>query len=147
MATIEHQFIDADTELWKNDRGSLRISRPAPNVLVMKFSGYFDADFLNPLIATQNRVIIAGPTRLFSDWEEMTDYASECRTKLTDWTVSVRKGGHKFILLIRSKLVAFGVNAANIALGGILEVHTERRHFDEALNEAIAQARKAQSTR
>ena len=78
-----------------------------------------------------------GWTTSFADWGEMEDYDSEARPLLTHVTyehlASVR-GAH---FLVRSRVVAFGVQAANIVLRR-LTLHPTEASFRHELDEALA---------
>jgi hypothetical protein len=69
----------------------------------------------------------------FHDWEDMSNYDGATRTMLTAWTLDKRKVMPNIHLLVKSKIVELGVEAANIALGRFLHTYRERLPFEAAL--------------
>lgn len=122
--------------------GSLALYEPAQGVFYLRVDGYYakrmyDEGFA-PAIA---RAIDRGATiRLFADWWDMTSYDSAVRSASTEWSLAHRAQVAHTGLLVRSRVVAMGVNTAAmlLALSGIsLEVHATTGPFERSLEAAI----------
>lgn len=120
-------------------RGELRI-RVTDNVVYEQVTGYLEKDIVAKITAPVDRLIAVGNKPIiFNDWWELTGYDSDARLKLTDWIFWIRGkiiGSH---ILVRSKIVSMGVSIANLALGGMLTVYTDRAEFALAYHKAQRQ--------
>lgn len=123
-------------------RGELRV-KTSENVVYMSLNGYLDKDYVTNITQPVDKLILAGMKPLiFNDWWEMTGYDTDARLKLTDWIFWIRGkivGSH---ILVRSKIVSMGVSIANLALGGMLTVYTDRQEFSLAYHRAVRQSLK-----
>jgi len=124
-------------ELIRWSRGELRI-RVHDDVVFEHVTGYFEKEIVAKYTAPIDRLIASGvrPT-LFIDASEMTGYDSDTRLKLTDWTFWIRDKISGCHILVRSKIVSMGVSIANLALGGLLKVSTDRGEFSLAYSRAL----------
>lgn len=131
------QSVD-DHVVWS--RGELRI-RVTDNVVYEQVSGYLEKDIVTKITAPIDRLIANGAKPvIFNDWWELSGYDSDARLKLTDWIFWIRGkivGSH---ILVRSKIVSMGVSIANLALGGMLTVYTDRADFTLAYHKAMRQS-------
>jgi hypothetical protein len=127
-------------------RGELRV-KTSENVVYMQLNGYLDKDYVTNITQPVDKLILAGMKPLiFNDWWEMTGYDTDARLKLTDWIFWIRGkivGSH---ILVRSKIVSMGVSIANLALGGMLTVYTDRQEFSLAYHRAVRQSLKPPSS-
>jgi len=118
-------------------RGELRI-KVNDNVVYEQVTGYLEKDIVAKITAPIDRLIAVGNKPvIFNDWWELTGYDSDARLKLTDWIFWIRGkiiGSH---ILVRSKIVSMGVSIANLALGGMLTVYTDRSEFTLAYHKAM----------
>jgi hypothetical protein len=73
----------------------------------------------------------------FHDWLAMRDYDSRARILLTDATYQLLSKVEASHFLIQSRIVAFGVHAANLILRR-LTVHSAPESFSYELSRAIA---------
>ncbi len=137
MAGAQYQKLAQDEESWTSERGKLTLRSPLPHVLVVRVEGEFQFSLVPYYKTPIDRAIAQGIfIHVFNDWWEMSGYDAETRVDLTNWTLPIRRKVNSHILL-RSKIVALGVSAANFALGGALNVHTDRASFDAALNKSL----------
>jgi hypothetical protein len=85
------------------------------------------------------RMVERGPgeLRVFHDWFEMTGYETSARKQLTDWSVANRKHYREVHIGLRSKIVAMGINVANIPLGGLIRAHGSRPPFERAFEKCL----------
>jgi len=136
MGEVRHEKLALGQESWTSARGQLVVRTPAKGVILVRISGFFDQDLVPYVKAPTDRAIASGLSpAVFNDWWDMTGYDSESRIALTQWMLGVRKklsAGH---VLLQSKIVAMGVSVANLALGGVLTVHTNRAQFEAALQQ------------
>lgn len=122
-------------------RGTTRFWTPAPSMIVTQVEGVLTADHAVTIGEEFLRQSGPDPRHLgFHDWEEMTNYDNPARIHLTEVTQRMRPHIDRIHILLRSQIVAFGVRAANVIVK-ILEVHTERAPFEQALREAILRRR------
>ena len=120
-------------------RATLRLWRPARRLLVTRVTGYLD-DQCAAVIEAMARRVVAEEGRLtgFHDWEELTDYESRARVRLTEMVRDLAKGNEGAHFLVQSKLVALGIQAASVVMSGV-RVHSTRAGFEAALRECIQQ--------
>lgn len=120
-------------------RATVRLWRPARRVLVTRVVGHLD-DQCATVIEAMARRIVAEDGRLigFHDWEEMADYDSRARARLTEMARDIGKGNEGAHFLVRSKLVGLGIQAASVVMPG-MRVHPTRAGFEAALRECIQQ--------
>jgi len=71
------------------------------------------------------------------DWEEMTDYSFAARLLLTRSATDTMRFIDAIHILMRSRVVALGVRAANVVLGGRITMHAERGPFEAALHDEM----------
>jgi len=118
-------------------RGELRL-KTGEDVAYNQITGYLEKDIVPKITQPIDRLIAQGVRPvIFNDWWELTGYDSDARLKLTDWIFWVRGkivGSH---VLVRSKIVSMGVSIANLALGGMLTVYTDRQEFTLAYHRAL----------
>lgn len=80
-----------------------------------------------------------GKLYIFHDWMDLTGYDTKTRYRLTTWSASHRAAFEEVHLAVRSRLVAMGVQVANIALGGFMRVHTGHASLEVELARVLHQ--------
>ena len=121
-----------------DERGSASIRRPATHVEHLKAKGFANKEALAPILEQRDRIVReCGKIALFDDLEELEGYDSELRIGLTRWSREHRSVIVAFHILTKSRLVAMGVTVANLALGGSIRPHMQRKTFDVALSDEI----------
>ncbi|MDI1478416.1 hypothetical protein [Polyangium sp. y55x31] len=127
-------------------RGELRI-KVTDDVVYEHVSGYLEKEIVSKITQPIDKLIGQGAKPIiFNDWWELAGYDSDARLKLTDWIFWIRGkivGSH---ILVRSKIVSMGVSIANLALGGMLTVYTDRQEFTLAYHRALRQSMKPPHT-
>ncbi|MDC3955792.1 hypothetical protein [Polyangium jinanense] len=127
-------------------RGELRI-KAVDDVVYEQVSGYLEKEIVSKITQPIDKLIGQGVKPIiFNDWWDLSGYDSDARLKLTDWIFWIRGkivGSH---ILVRSKIVSMGVSIANLALGGMLTVYTDRQEFTLAYHRALRQGMKPSST-
>jgi hypothetical protein len=106
--------------------GKIRVWTLAKNLYVTQGEGHMQDDhaaFLE-VYGGERLKQAGGKIYIFHDWMEMTGYDSQTRYRLTKWSAEYRASYEEVHLAVRSRIVAMGVQVANIALGGFMRVHT-----------------------
>jgi len=105
--------------------------------LVTRVEGYLSDSAAAMIESALIRVVKEdGRIEAFHDWERMSDYDSSARSRLTNAALRVRKSTTAVHFVVRSRVVAFGVQVANAVVGN-LRVHRDRRSFEAALRAAL----------
>lgn len=129
---------DATEQAWKSDRGSLRIRRPLPEVLVFIEEGHLDGAFASLIAeASNNALKCPEPLHLFVDAYDLVSYTPDVRKGPTDWLMANRSRVAVQHMLVRSKITKMGLSVASLALGGLLKGHASRATFRLALDETV----------
>lgn len=136
IETAEAQ--EAGEEAWRSNRGSLRIRRPHPEVLIFVEEGHLESGFA-PLIrkASNDALKINKPLHLFVDAYNLSGYAPEVRKVSTNWLSVNRQAVAVQHMLVRSKLTKMGLSVASLTLGGLIHGHASRASFQLALNSTL----------
>ncbi|MEM6956613.1 MAG: hypothetical protein AAF411_05940 [Myxococcota bacterium] len=125
---------------WRSDKGSLKIQRPCPHVVVFVESGYLDAEFAPPIEDASNQALAEAGTsnlHLFVDAYDLTGYAPKVRKNPTNWLMAHRNRVEVQHMLVRSKITKMGLSVASLALGGLIQGHSSRAAFQVALDETV----------
>lgn len=119
-------------------RGNVNIWRPGTGLLVTRVTGYLSTDGAREIASSFRRQLAEDSWSVgFHEWGLMEDYDSEARVLLTRAVyeqISSVKAAH---FLVRSRIVAFGVQAANIVLRR-LTLHETEGSFHRELSGALA---------
>lgn len=141
MALLEEQGFDLKEVT--TARGVARLWTLTPTIYVTQVRGHVDEAHAGLFeVYGQRRVDRAqGQTlTVFHDWLEMTGYESVARQRMTSWSMDHLKQFGEVHLALRSKLVAMGVQVANIALRGLITVHNSRAPMEAILSARVGQA-------
>lgn len=136
IETAEAQEIGE--EAWRSDRGSLRIRRPRPEVLIFVEEGHLESGFA-PLIrkASNDALRVGKPIYMFVDAYNLSGYAPEVRKVSTNWLSVNRQSVAVQHMLVRSKLTKMGLSVASLTLGGLIQGHASRASFRQALDSTM----------
>ena len=106
--------------------GAIRVWTLARNVYATQGEGHMQDDHCAFLEKHGEERIrrAGGKLYVFHDWMQMTGYDSKTRIRLTTWSAAHRAAYQEVHLAVRSRIVAMGVQVANIALGGFMRAHT-----------------------
>jgi serine/threonine protein kinase len=131
----------ASEEAFDTDRGSAVVTRAAPGVLVATIRGVADepiyefvrdrADAEFPRLPRGEKLVF------FFDTTGMTAFHKRYREKMTEWQGET-KGTMQQVVLLRSRLIALAISAANAITGGGATVTANRARYDKALAAAVA---------
>ena len=84
-----------------------------------------------------------GKLFVFHEWSKMTGYDSSCRARITTWTLANIDAYAEVHVAFRSKLVAMGVQVANLALGGLVRSYSDAGSLQVALRATLVAQRGA----
>src|SRR5678816_667580 len=99
--------------VWTTPRGELRAWAPAPDLVVLRLTGYLEKELTPRFVADFER-LWPNPLRgVFADLDLMTGYDSAFRVGMTEWARKVIDRGAVLHVSVRSKLVQMGVAVAN----------------------------------
>lgn len=130
-------------DIFRSPACTVHLWRPARGLFASRVVGVMEPDAELALETMMRRVAAEDQRFLaFHDWEKMTDYDTESRVRLTRAVLDIRRSVEAAHLLVSSRIVALGVQAANLVVK-ILTVHPTRASFDAALREAVYQRRGA----
>jgi hypothetical protein len=130
-------FRERPLETFWSPQGTVDIWRPAALILVTRVVGVLWEGGAAAIEAAVRRQVLEGDRHLgFHDWEEMTDYEPNSRTRLTTLGVTTLRSVEGAHFLLRSRVVTFGVQIANIIIKK-LTVHPSREEFEQALTAAL----------
>ena len=127
------------TRTWTSPNGELRLWKPAPHVLVLRFRGaLFEAEFSRTAVAVINDFAASnlGKMDIFHDWQDMALYTTEARTELTELGLRLMERLNSLNVLFSSNVVEMGVTMASITLGGI-RMFNQREAFEQAIRQAV----------
>jgi hypothetical protein len=128
---------EAQAEVLRSSRGVVHVWRPARGVMLSRVEGTLTVEGGLAIERTMRRVAAEeGRYTGFNDWEAMTDYDSECRTRLTRTVLDHKAYLEDVHILLSSPIVALGVKTANLVVK-MLTVYTSRAPFEAALNAAM----------
>jgi hypothetical protein len=119
-------------------RGTVEIWRPGTGILVTRVVGYLSTDGAMAISEVFRKQVAEDGWNIgFSEWSHMEDYDSQARTLLTKATLDLLSSVKASHFLVRSRVVAFGVQAANIVLRR-LTLHPNEESFKRELADALA---------
>lgn len=131
-------FVPGSPETYRSRQGTLYLWRPARGLLVTCVVGALRTDAAAAIETAMLKSASDERSNLsFHDWEQMTDYDSESRVRLTAAAQSTLKRCAGIHFLVRSPIVALGVRTANLLLGGRCTLHPSRAEFERALRRAL----------
>ena len=126
---------ETQPQLVTGPRGALRIWEAAPGVFLTHVTGNFHAEFVSPFTRAFSRVIRNRTADGFHDWAAMDGYDVDARVALTRWAVESRGAFASVHFLVTSTIVRLGVQSANVAVGGVMQVYSERAPFERAFTQ------------
>lgn len=141
MALLEELAVDRDEVA--TPTGTARLWALSPTVYVSSVTGHMvhaHADLFERF-AEQRLLRARGKLNVFHDWMGMTGYESRCRQRLTSWSLAHLDDFDEVHLAQRSKLVAMGVQVANIVLKGKIRTHSSLARLESELRRVLEATR------
>lgn len=122
----------------RTERGELRIWLAAPTVMVFRYKGHSDAGYVDFLERIFHETFGARRrVHVFVDCEEQTGYDAAFRDRIVEWAKRIHPQTQTYCLLVRSRLVAFGISVANLLVGGHTTIVASRSAFRSRLEMAV----------
>jgi hypothetical protein len=117
-----------------NERGTLRVWVPRGRGLVVsQAAGHGGAIFVASFLEAVEAAVAAGAHEIWDDWARIQSYDSDARVEILHWTKAHPAIAPHIHVLVGSKLIAMGVTVANLALGNVFHVTSDRRAFEAAV--------------
>jgi hypothetical protein len=138
VALFEELATDPRTQA--TPRGTLRVWLIPPRFFVSRAFGYIGPEHVELFESYAEQCIRSAGTRkicAFHDWLDVTGYDSKVRSRLTSWSRQHLSAFDEVHMCIRSKIVSMGVQLVNIALNGVIRVHTERTRMEVELRRVL----------
>jgi hypothetical protein len=128
--------------LHRTERGELRLSVPAPSVLLFEYKGYSDEGFVDFIADVWERTFAHRPgnVQVFADTEGQTGYAGRFRVRLMQWSKGMLPRTDVYCLLVKSRWIAMGIAIVRSTVGlpaAHAEVTTNREVFRAKLDAAV----------
>lgn len=130
---MERRGVDG-ADAWQDERGELRIDRPAPGVVRTRITGFGSLALFAPIRDAIDAEIASGVRpNVFHDWQDMTGYESSARVAMTRWYPQVRSEIASVHVSTESNLVSMGVSVVAMATGNTIVGHSEGTSFEQEL--------------
>jgi hypothetical protein len=121
-----------------SEQGTFTVWRPGTGLFVTRVSGHLGIEGAREIDALfRQQVAEDGWNISFNDWGSMENYDSEARVLLSRSTLELLASVRSSHFLVSSRVVAFGIKAANIVLRR-LTLHPSEESFQRELSEALA---------
>ena len=134
-------FRKAD-ETFEIGDATVRISRPAPTVILYTFSGRMVPELVQCIRDAAAPLVAAGSQLdLFFDTEAMDGYHPRFRTQMTEWHEELKDATRSAGVLVRSRVVQMAIAIANLATGGKLVSFSDRKNFELAVRTAVREVK------
>jgi len=111
--------------------------RPGMRAFVTAATGHGTAELGTPFLAELEKASALGACEVWDDWSRITSYEAALRVQITDWTRARPELAKNCHILVGSKLIAMGLSVANMLLGGVMDVRSDRAAFERALTAVL----------
>ena len=129
-------------EVWQVRSSTMRLDRSHAGVVALTLVGHGHTEFAAPMLRCWTEAARKSErVTLFVDFWEMPGYESQLRVSMTEWALAHRAQLEPMHMLARSSLVRMGIAVANLTLGGLIRIHTQRPSYDIALKPFKARPR------
>ena len=124
-------------ETWEMGASSMTL-RWSQGVLEVAIRAHGHEEFGAIAVRRKEAILAdAGKIAVFYDFGEMPGYDSGLRVSWTKWLKAHLHSVVRIHIVVKSKIVAMGVSVANLALGGVIQTHTQRAGaFERALEDS-----------
>ena len=130
------------TVLVEDAKGSARMSRLAPGVLLYVCTGTLPTSFYEPMVAVAQREIERGPLVMFVDGWELHSVATGFREAWTEW-FKANKKTFRMQLLVRTKLMEMAASLANLFTGvSVIKTYSTYGAWEQACRKDLPQFRR-----
>jgi hypothetical protein len=115
--TVSSRTFSDGTVLAHSERGTARMSRLKPGVLLYVCSGYFPHDFYEPMVVVaQSEVDRHGSLAMLVDGWHLSGIDTAYREAWTAW-FRLHKAHFRMTLLVRTRLMEMAASLANLFTG------------------------------
>lgn len=124
---------------WSTDTASIRVWSPGPGMVATRLRGVADRRILPHFIEPVTRILATGHRfKAYHDWEGLTGYDSEVRTRIATWSVKFVRQIERIHILVatESSFVRMAIAVTNVALHGSITTYYERAPFEAAYTRA-----------
>jgi hypothetical protein len=119
-------------------RGELKMWLAAPTVMVFKYRGHSDASYVDFLEQVVDDVFAnTNELHFLVDCDDQTGFDAHFRKRIVEWASRLEPRTLTYCLLVRSRVVAFGIAVANLLVGGKTKVVSDRSAFASQLELAV----------
>lgn len=131
----------ASFEVWQVRSSRLRLDYRRVGIVEMIVIGHGHVEFARPCVRRLEEARRKNDRlTILADFWTMPGYDSGFRLELTEWVAKHRPQMEPLHLVTRSQLVSMGAAVANIALGGLIQIHTLRASYDVVVRRLAASA-------
>ena len=102
-------------------------------ILLFVVAGHGDGEAASRIVEWTSTASASGPLHVFHDWRRMTGYDSAARERLSRHVQEMGPRIASANLLVESRIMAMGVQVANMLLGGRLVTYSAREAFAAAM--------------
>lgn len=116
-----------------------------PHLFASQLGGHLDLAMVEYLLRDLEAWRSSGATGLvaFHDLDEVTDYDSEARLRITPWSRQHRGQFRSVHVLVRSQAVAWGIRLLSALTDGLIVAHHQRGTFEAAMRGASPLSQRA----
>ena len=123
-------------------KGTLYLWEPAPRIVVSRVIGVLTGEGASAIeMAARRSCAKYGGYGVYHDWEGMTDYEPEARSRLVQVALDFYKVTDSIHIFATSKSVQLGLRAASVAVRW-MTIHSKRSTLESALQRALAETRR-----
>ena len=120
---------------YRGEDSLLGIWSPCPALYLFHIVGHGNAEFAVPLLEEFDRLTAGGKRiHMFGDLGRMNGYDSMLRIRCTDHFRAHLSAFESLHVHVESRLVTMAVSVANIALSGIITMHSSSLPFKRAID-------------
>jgi len=124
----------ASFDVWQFRTSRLRLDHRRAGIVEMIVIGHGHVEFAQPCSRRWEEALRKHDRlTILADLWMMPGYDSGFRLGLTEWAATHRAQMDPIHVLTRSQLVSMGAAVANLALGGLIKLHTLRTSYDLAV--------------
>jgi hypothetical protein len=128
----------ADAQIIRAAGSTVYIWHPARTIFVSRVDGVLTEQAASAMLVAGQKVIASdGKLLIFHDWENVSTYDRKAREQLTKTGLQMRRQVAGTHFLVKARIVALGIQLANIVLGN-LKLHPTRTSLESAIREAAA---------
>lgn len=127
-----------EERLLETKTGRLRLANPARGVFLSEATGRLGLEAAHAYTVYADEVATQRDGGIgLHDWWEMAGYDPGVRQHVVGWSLRIISEWTQIHVALRSQVVKMGVTLANVALGGKVNIYTDRSKFEAARRAAL----------